>query len=348
MARRSASLDSPRYALKAFGPAQIRARHPWLDARGLNVVLGDDLDSVMCGVLMHHLRGWRVIGFYTDYARVWHPEGINPHTLRDAVWLDLDISQEEIKSIGHHILLAGDSDDLACHRESVNPNLFRGVTGRPGRGRSGEHGEDCRCGGRTFPHKYPLGTIHFLLWLFGVDAGNLEPLQIGLLWLPDSSWINGQSHKYRRNVLDWVRNWISHPDLVSTVNLIDSEDFEREMRDAVFQAIESTGFGRGTGQVTSRHLGLGGHQCQFGDPNKRHRHIQALADLLATTFRWSRVEIPAPPYGSVVGVRNPVRHTLASVRRDFGSLDRFVRRQRTFSYVIPNAGQLNYTTGIAL
>lgn len=312
------------------------------------MVLGNDPDSVMCGVLMHHLRGWRVVGFYTDYRRVWHPEGVDPHMLRDAVWLDLDISREEIKSIGHHILLAGDSDNLACHQESVNPNLFRGVTGRPGRGRSGEHGENCPCGGRTFPHKYPLGTIHFLFWLLGVELGNLSPLQIGLLWLPDSSWINGQSHHYRRNVLDWVRNWIPHLALIGTVDMIDTEDFEHEMRDAVFPAIEATGFGRGTGQVTSRHLRLGGHQCQFGDPNRRLGHIQALADLVARAFNWSRPEIPASTYRAVEGARNPVRYTPATVRREFGGLDRFVSSQRVFSYVIPNAGKINYTIDIAV
>jgi hypothetical protein len=348
MARRSVTLNSPRYALETFDPAQIRSRHPWLDARDLNVVLGDDLDSVMCGVLMHHLLAWKVVGFYTDYTRVWHPEGVGARALREAVWLDLDISREEIRSIGHHILLAQRGDNLACHQESVNPNLFRGVTGRPGSSPSRNHGEGCPCGGVTFPHKYPLGAIHFLLWLFNVSIGRLNPLRTGLLWLPDSSWINGQSHQYRPNVLDWTRNWIPNPALLATVDLIDTEDFERTMRDVVFATVEAAGFSRGRGQTTSRHLRLGGYQCQFSDPNRRHASIQALADLVASTFGWSRVTIPPPPYRSIEGIRNEDRHTLATVRRDYGSLDRFVRRRRVFSYVVPNSGKINYTTGIEL
>ena len=338
--------SSPR-DIGTFSPPFVRRRHPWLDARDQTVVIGDDLDSIMSAVLMRHLLGWRVVGFYTDYTRVWYSQGTNPAALRDAVWLDLDISRQEIRSIGHHILLTGPRDALVCHRESVNPNLLRGVTARSGSGRNGQHGEGCPCGGITFPHKYPLGTIHFLLWLYGVDIGALDALQTGLLWLPDSSWINGQSQRYRRNVVDWVNNWISHPALVSTVGRIDTAMFERRMRDVVMPAIVATGFGRGTGQVVSRHLGLGGYQCQFRDPNRSHQQIQALAEFVGSTFGWRRLVFPPPPYVSVEGTRNPVVETLATMRARFGDLEEFLRRRRVFSYVVPNGGKLNYTTGIA-
>lgn len=336
------------HVLERFAPVSIRRRHPWLDIRDKTVVLGDDLDSVMSAVLMHHLLGWRVGGFYTDYTRVWHLSGTAARELREAIWLDVDVSQGDIRSISHHILVSSDADNLACHRQSVNPNLFRGVTAKPGSGHNADHGENCPCGGRTFPHKYPLGTVHFLLWLYAVGLGRLNALQTGLLWLPDSSWINGQSHRFRKNVADWVSNWIPHPSLVATLDRIDTARFEREMRDTVMPAIAATGFGRGTGQVASHRLRLGGYQCQFGDPNRNYPQIQALADMLSATFGWSRLVIPAPPYLVIEGKRNSVKRTLASVRRDFGSLGRFLVVQRVFSCVIPNGGKVNYTTRIVL
>ena len=145
---------------------EILLAHPWLQSRNLMLVVGDDIDSLMCATLMHHLLGWTIAGFYVDYAKVWYRSGLNVSALRDAIWLDLDISRAHIRSIGHHILLSRPDDRIPAHKESVNPNLLRGVTGRSGEGRAAEHGEACPCGGLTFPHKYPLGTIHFLLWLF--------------------------------------------------------------------------------------------------------------------------------------------------------------------------------------
>ncbi|MDR7555716.1 MAG: hypothetical protein QN157_08920 [Armatimonadota bacterium] len=310
------------------------------------MVLGDDLDSVMCGVLMHHLFAWDVAGFYVDYHKVWYSHQISPRCLRNAVWLDLDVSRAEIRSIGHHILLESATGNILEHRESVNPNLFRGVTGRAGGGRARDHGEACSlCDGRTFPHKYPLGTIHFLLWLHNVDLGPVcDPFQEAFLWLPDSSWINGQ--RYPRNVHDWVRNWIPHPQLVATLSRIDTESFEETMRDRVFPAIERVGFTRGRGQVTSRHLGLGGYQCQFPDPNQCRDNLQALADLIADAFCWPRMTIPTPPYKLIEGRRNPTQYTLTNIRRMFGTLENFVRQERVFSYVIPNGGRINYTVDV--
>lgn len=336
------------YIIDPFSRESAQEKHPWLRTRDLYMVLGDDLDSVTCAVLMHHLLGWKVAGFYVDYKQVWYPGGVDIEVLRDAVWLDLDISREQIKSIGHHILLSRPDDHLRCHRHSVNPNLLRGVTAKPGGFPAADHGEACRCGGRTFPHKYPLGTIHFLLWLYNVDLGSLSPDKVALLWLPDSSWISGQSHRYRKNMLDWVRNWIPHPALKASVDRIDGEDFERLMQDAVFAAIEEAGFSRGTGQVTSRHLRLGGYQCQLPNPNYGHVNIVALSALVASSFGWSAVEIPPPPYHLVEGSRNPEAYTLGEVRRRFGSLDGFITDQQVFSYVVPNAGKINYTVGISL
>jgi len=311
------------------------------------MVLGDDLDSIMCAVLMHHLLGWHVVGFYVDYSKVWYAEDLRISNLADAIWLDLDISREEIRSIGHHILRADANDRLPALRQSLNPNLLRGVTSRAGTGRAGDHGENCPCGGLTFPHKYPLGTIHFLLWLYDVDLATLSPLQLGLLWLPDSSWINGQSHKYRSNVSDWVRNWIPNRALTQGLSIIDTEDFEKVMRDQVFPLIQGLGFGRGSGQSTSRHLGLGGHQCQFRDPAKAHEIVEHLADFIGKSFGWSRITIPGE-LKFIQGQRNPVRYTLSEVRRKFGTLSAFLEAANVFSYVIPNGGRLNYTAGISL
>jgi hypothetical protein len=321
---------------------------PWLEARDLQCVLGDDLDSVMSGVLMHHLFGWQVVGFYEKYHKIWYTNDREPSDLRNAVWLDLDISREYIKSIGHHILKGSPSDNIPAHALSVNPNLLRGVTGQIGIGSSRDHGADCVfCDGLRFPHKYPLGTIHFLLWLYNVALPTNNLPQVACLWLPDSSWINGQSQYYRLNVLDWVRNWIPHPALMSTVEQIDSEGFEHIMRDGIFPRLENIGFGRGRGQSQSRYLRLGGYQCQFANPNIDRLNIQRLADLISEIFGWRRLIIP-DSFSLLEGRRNPVAYTLAKVRGIYGGLNQFLIEEDVFSYVIPNNGMLNYSKEIEI
>ena len=172
----------------SFTRKSILQQHPWLESRGLPCVLGDDLDSIISGVLMHHLFEWKVVGFYEKYHRVWYLSDLTPKSLCDAVWLDLDISRRYIKSIGHHVLMERSGDHLPCHVSSVNPNLIRGVTGQPGRGSASSHGAGCLlCDGLRFPHKYPLGTIHFLLWFYDVDLSISGLQKNAFLWLPDSS-----------------------------------------------------------------------------------------------------------------------------------------------------------------
>lgn len=326
----------------------ILKKHPWLETRGLPCVLGDDLDSIMSGVLMHHLLEWKVVGFYEKYQRVWYLNSLDPQNLRDAVWLDLDISREYIKSIGHHVLMENSSNHLPSHVSSVNPNLFRGVTGQPGKGSARDHGAECLlCDGMRFPHKYPLGTIHFLLWLYDVELPIRGLHEAAIIWLPDSSWINGQSHKYRLNVLDWVQNWIRHSALFLTVEKIDSQEFEITMRDDVFSRLEKIGFARGKGQVQSRFLRLGGYQCQFSNPNVTKSNIQELANLISEIFCWSRLEIPEN-YTLIKGRRNPESYDLSKVRKIYGGLPNFLTRENVFSYVIPNNGKINYTKDVLI
>lgn len=237
---------------------------PWLAKPDQRMVIGDDLDSLMSAALLHHHLGLSIDGCYTGYKSVWASDS---QSLRDAIWVDLDINQNDIRSIGHHIFYERHDEDMTAHSESANPNIRRGVFKRRYKGRAGDHGADCTlCPGNTFPHKYPLATVHLLGWLHEICVPDNE-ISLALYMLPDSTWINAQSHKYRANVLDWSENCIPHRPLLTALDLVDSRNFEETMKSRVFHEIIARGFRPGRGQSQSQYLGLRGHQCQFDDSN---------------------------------------------------------------------------------
>ena len=164
----------------------ITHQYPWLTQRRRPMIIGNDIDALLSAQFLYHVLDWTVAGFY-NYTSLYHDPAIDP---RECVWVDLDVYHADLLSIGHHILRPTPADRIPGHRASVNPNLLRGIDQT------------------NFVHKYPLGTIHFLLWLHDIRIRNRRPARL-MLWLADSTWINAQ--RYRANVRDWLTHWNSVP-----------------------------------------------------------------------------------------------------------------------------------------
>jgi hypothetical protein len=324
---------------------QIVEQYPWVIQRGLPMVIGDDLDSIMTAMLLHTVLDWQIVGVYESYQRVWFAD---KSLLKDAIWVDLDISHPEIRSIGHHLLYESAEEDTSSHGQSINLNMLRGVYAkRSVSGRASEHGESCSfCEEDTFPHKYPLGTVHFLAWLHDVDLKTNDEVSLALYMLSDSTWINGQSHKYRNNVLDWAKNWIPHTALDLALERNDTEEFELVMQQRIMASLRHVGLEQGRGQISSRHFQLSGYQCQFDNPNTSAHQLSELMRRIGEQLGWKPSPIPTK-LSSIQGERHS-ELTLEAMRRKYGSISQFISDENVFSYVIPNAGKLNFTKGISL
>jgi hypothetical protein len=244
---------------------------------------GHDLDALLSSVLAHHLFGWDIAGYY-DLRTIWRSStGGDDKALREAVWLDLDICRPNLKSIGHHILtINGQTPAPPQHARTLNPNLLRGVGMNPV---------------TSWRRKYPLGTLHFLLWLWNADLppGRHESA-LPLVWLADSAYINGQSdtpaaRRYRTNVLDWARNAVPSPVLTASLDEIDTDAFEERV-ERLRPILEGCGWAWGQGNIRSRHRYLSGGQCRFNQPNP-HR-LNALYDAVARYHRLARAPLPRP------------------------------------------------------
>lgn len=311
---------------KDFTPARLRsAFRPFAQPETIQaIVLGNDLDSVISGCLLHAVFGWPIAGFY-DLETAWVDAERNPSDWVQAPWLavDLDICQEAIPSVGHHILTLDPDEELPGHEMTLNPNLIRGISMQ------------------TFGSKYPLSTAHFLMHALGIPPSS-EDSRL-LIWLADSAYVNGQSHMFRANVKDWALNCLRDSWMVEDLDRIDTQGFEDGLQSRVLDRLMATDVppGRGQPRCESRHNRLCGYQFRWVDPESQYDQICNLFGVVAEITGWPAPQIPKR-YVRQRGER--IRATVGNVadRR----LASFLAREDVFSYAFPSRGSINYTTGV--
>lgn len=306
----------------------IKSFPPFFDTASIQgMVIGNDLDSVLSACFLKVKFGWDVVAMY-DYKTLWRsadePDFINKFFRGDYIAVDLDIYSPNIFSLGHHILERRSSDILAGHARSLNPNLIRGINVS------------------NFKRKYPLGTIHFLVWLF--NAFDLPRSAKLLMWLADSAFINAQSHRFRANAIEWTRDYFQSPELSRMTERVDLLGFEEALQKEIFPALKNNPLAKNSGQVKSRHLQLSGYQCQWSDPNRENDSIADLFKIISTLTGWTSPNIPKR-FLQTTGVRR--RISVEEIQNRFGSLDKFLADEKVFSYVFPYHDSVNYTNGIA-
>ncbi|HJH30741.1 MAG TPA: hypothetical protein C5S50_00770 [Methanosarcinaceae archaeon] len=169
----------------------LKISYPWLWEDNLDMIVHNDFDGLLSAYLLHHFNNWNIIGFY-DLKNIWYSKHKNIDDLHNAIWVDLDISKPYVRSIGHHILKLNNNQQAPYLKHSLNPNLIRNVTQL------------------NFGTKYPMGTCHLIIALNDIKIKN-NGLSKYLFWHPDSSWINGQNHRFFKNVNYWINSFLQIP-----------------------------------------------------------------------------------------------------------------------------------------
>ncbi len=308
----------------------IVSKHPWLQHSSSDtVIMGDDLDAALSTYLyLVKNPAAKLVGIYTQYKTLFYHSSLSTADLERSIYIDLDIYHPTCRSLGHHIVRNTASDTLIGHQNSCNPNeiVGRSVTNR-------------------FTEKYPLGTIHFLMWLYN------EPMpstQFGeyLIWSADSTFINGQQHRFQKNVANWIKNEMPHPPLMQSLQHIDSPKFESEMEQLQLM-LSLLGFQRGGGQIKSRHKQLTGFLCRptILSPAGLIKYIHDMFGTIGSMTGWqlSPGQLDISNLQSQSGVRRS--DSLDTILKN-SSLDSFLSAKNVFSYAIPFRNNINYTVGI--
>lgn len=286
------------------------------------MVIGDDLDSLLSAMYLHQRFGWPVSGIYCQYTRLWHlgPAKIFQEKLLSGKFcaVDLDIYHAAVPGIGHHIISLKRDDSLPGHSHSLNPNAIRGFSTQ-----------------QHFRRKYPLATIHFLLWLF--EENDLSPEAEMLVWLTDSTFVNAQH--YRENVEEWVMQYFQFAPFVRLLPALQTLDFEQNLYEKVLRRMAPNPLCRpGKSSYKSRHLGLNGFQCQFENPNAQNAHLQSLTNLLGALSGWEPLPIPAYFEGNMKGERREIAVSAIGL-----PLGEWLECEGVFSYAFTHKDRLNYT-----
>ncbi len=322
--------------------ASLYSKHLWLKPSRdpVNLIIGDDLDAALSAVLfLRQHPNAKIIGVYSKYTTVYYSTACAWNEALDAVWLDLDIYHAQCKSLGHHILRLNARQELPGFKTSLNLNDLQR--------KSLEH---------HFDEKYPLGTIHFLMWLYQQEIPNVADADL-LVWLADSAYINAQTNAFRkrwragkaeweeragfrRNVKSWLYGAIQVESLLRTFEQLDTIEFEERMR-ALQNKMAAHGLPQGEGQVASRHLKLFGYQCQpVGDVGA---FVVRLLEFCAAQTGWTIAPEQIEPLNRLQAKSGKrVSENLNRVRAQ--GLAQFLETQNVFSYVFTHFDTINYTT----
>ncbi|HOV22333.1 MAG TPA: hypothetical protein PLW95_06625 [bacterium] len=123
----------------------IEKEFPWIFEKQQQAIISPDVDGILCGLLMSNYLEWEIVGFY-DGKMLCQTKNIS---IKDCIFLDIEIFRKEIRSCGHHMLLYNKNevpDNWGNFNKSINPNNLRNFDAL-----------------HNFQKKYPLATIHFLL-----------------------------------------------------------------------------------------------------------------------------------------------------------------------------------------
>ncbi|MGC8981816.1 MAG: hypothetical protein ACP5JU_02620 [Minisyncoccia bacterium] len=126
------------------------------------MIISPDTDGFISALLLNEIFNWKVIGFYDGKKLILDNNfNFNSNDIKNkVVFIDIEIIKENIKSVGHHLLLFDSKKPNEKIRELTNvciqPNNWRKIDAK-----------------NSFEKKYPYGTFHFLLSLiYYLDPGN--------------------------------------------------------------------------------------------------------------------------------------------------------------------------------
>lgn len=239
---------------------EVLSRYPWLTQRDLPMVTHNDFDGLLTAMILNEVLGWKLVG--VNDLKTIHFTSTYTGKSNEPIYVDLDVTHKNYKSLGHHIL----GDDEGDH---LNINRLFGI------------------GYKQYTKKFPLSTAVFLFWLFDLDFNKLSDLAKLFLVHSDSMWKNyiGYDQRYRRNVTEWLERM----DLKGVKDFLDQPNLMNCLEKYVFPHTYSR-----NKQCT--YLAKNG-RFQFRDSSY---NVQQYVDGLCKIFHFQKLQMPTQLVQKVV------------------------------------------------
>ena len=173
-----------------------------------NIVISPDLDGIISGIILCHIYGSRIIGIYNTCEIIIFDD-YTSEEVANALWIDHDIQNENIISIGHHLLQVKGEKLKKFNPYSFNPNVFFGLDW-----------EQC-FKNRTHStlNKCPYSTVLMLIESLRIRTPNIGTKGYALLLQADG--LIDISFEYRLNCIKWRNLMFRDNFIVNT--LLDNE-----------------------------------------------------------------------------------------------------------------------------
>jgi len=296
-----------------FTRTNIINKYPWIDEQNHQFIISADYDGLICASLLNHFKKWNLVGYY-NLESIW----LSNDALKNKnhlIWVDLNVIPKQGRSIGGHITSIKD-EVVSGFDTSLNPNMIAKINSS------------------NFKKKFPLSTILLLLWIYNIKIPKTLLAKM-LILHSDSSWLKAQH--YIDNTNWWIDNlegyrwkWF--------LNNIDSRTYENRVEDLLYPKINEIYATSGFSKLSSKYLNIKSIELKF-NPDKDQDIIHNLFNLFATTLKWTP---PIIPKISTKIDGKKYRVALKNIKKN--GLEKFIKKNKVFSYAITSPETLTYTT----
>lgn len=164
---------------------KLTKKYPWIIEKGHSCILSPDSDGLLCGLFMSHYLDWKIKGYYDGKVIL-----VDKNTsIKDCIFIDMDIFRKDIRSIGHHMVLYNTNRmpaNWVNFENCIQPNNMRKYDGY-----------------HNFRLKYPLATIHLIVAILGQHIKvDIPDSAICPLLYTDGVFKNLLG--YPENCIDWL------------------------------------------------------------------------------------------------------------------------------------------------
>ena len=296
-----------------FSRNKIITKYPWINKENKLFITSADYDGLICASFLHHFLNWTLVGYY-DLETLWLSDKAK-NNRSNIIWVDLNILPQKGRTIGGHIVSI-DNTIPSGFQSSCNPNLLLNLN----------HTD--------FKKKYPFSTLLFLMWLHNIYPPNELTARM-LTVHADAVWLKYQH--YNENIVNWTE-LLEDYDWNKIIKGIDTKIFEKRIDQLLYPTLINMGAVSSKSKLKGVYFNTQCRQYQC-NPDWDEDIILDLFNLFGNIFHWSPPEIP-----NITTVLHGKRKKISiSKVRDIG-LDKFINKNKVFSYAIPSPRIFNYTS----